>query len=308
MNPSIDPSRPSNSRKHSFPWLLRGAGKRANFIAVIAAIFFLLGLTTPAGPFFLPEPNHGLGQGLLFLPVSLLGYLLGSLWYTAMMIPLIPTVWVVSMFNSHADAVTSGRLLGFDLILVLWLFVALNWLRGIAHFIARLFANGAAALRPRTRFSWARWAVAPALILVLHLLWSTQLPMKVVFAMQKPALEEIADQAIAAPSGEVIFKKNQMAGLAEAFATYRLPLSNDPQAWEESEQAQYEKKAAEKSVTSILIHTGWVQAGYVRDLSRKPGELTETLFRLAPESKFNNNQALYYLGDGWYAYQNAIDW
>jgi len=316
MNPVIDPSNSSHSHKKRWAWLLRAPGKRANFLAVIATILFLVGLATPGGPFWLPEPNHTLFFDLLGFLISLILYFIYSGISLVTVTLAIPWVLVTNVLGVSSDAAidstgSSSGLFSFILFFLplwLWFFVAVNWLiRGIASILAKLWGNGV-ALRPRSRTSWIRWAVAPVLILLLQGVWETQLPMKLAFSMQKPGLEQIADQAIAAASGEVIFEDAQRVGLAEPFAAYRLPLSNDTDAWEDSEQAQYEKKAADKSVASILIHTGWEHAGYVCDLSRKPDELTGTLFRLDPKSKFNYNQTLYYLGDGWYAYQNSIDW
>ncbi len=309
----MDPSQPSpQPRKKRFAWLLQAPGKRSHWIALLAFILFALSLTTPAGPFWLPDPAEELGIGPLALPYILFGYLLwGGMTLKGCFIVLLlvlespPSIgmsWVTDVFLYLVP-------------LWLWYLVSVNWLiKGIAHGIAKLLGNPAMK-QVRPRRYWVRWAIAPALVLVLHGLWMTQLPMRAAFALNKPSLEKIADQAIAAKSGEVIFEQPTRLGLASAFAAYRLPLSSESKAAEPSEQAQYDKKAAENSVTSILLKAQWGYTGYVRDLSRKPGDITKTLFALTPY-KVNDDldepydsrvQSLYYLGDGWYSYQVQRD-
>lgn len=351
MNPAIGPSQPSRPPKIRFAWLLQAPGKRANGIALLAFILFALSLTTPAGPFGLPDPSDSVITGLISLPVILFFYLCwGGITLNLFIILLInflvyaffgaiylffhfvanvefnPASTIVNPDPSvvQATVAESPLIPGISLVsdfllylvpLWLWFLVSVHWfIRAVAHGLAQWLGNPAMK-QVRSRRYWIRWAIAPALVLVLHGLWMTQLPMKAAFALQKPSLEKIADQAIAATSGEVIFEQHTPLGLASVFATYRLPLSQESKAVEPSEQAQYEKKAAENSVTSILLQAQWGYTGYVRDLSRQPGEITNTLFALTPYKvdddldNHNDNriQSLYYLWDGWYSYQVQRD-
>jgi hypothetical protein len=60
------------------------------------------------------------------------------------------------------------------------------------------------------------------------------------------------------------------------------------------------------NITSIEIEGNWAHQGFVRDLSHQPNAFQASTFSLAPASN-NGDQTIFYLGDGWYVFQNLFD-
>lgn len=186
-----------------------------------------------------------------------------------------------------------------------WLLLFCNWL---SRALAQLWLNRRTVVEYRRpiNFLTRRWLTTPLLALILYGLWFTQLPLKANFAWHKATLEHIADEAMASPNGTLEFTPPKSVGSFTIAMAHRLPRSpEDPSGWDKTASI-YEKKALEQSVTSIPIQGTWAHQGYVRDLSCKTGEIEARTFSFEQNSN-NGDQEIYYLWDGWYAFQNALD-
>lgn len=285
--------------------LLKPPGRFSNGLAIAATVLTFLSLLTPGSIQVIPAESSF--KTLLAMPLHLLLYShLGGLFGISAF---------ASLPGAVAEAVTAGELrqLWNDYLLVVWsllppiIWMVLSWnwlLRGAIQLVAKLraFKNNP---RPM-RFLTSRWLTAPLLAIALYGLWFTQLPLKANFAFHKGTLERIADEAIAAPNGTLEFAPAQSVGPVQIEIAHRLPLSNDGPADWGKRSGMYEKKALEQSVVSIPIRGFWAHQGYVRDLSRQPGEIEAHTFSFEQNSN-NGDQEIFYLWDGWYAFQNLLD-
>ncbi len=166
---------------------------------------------------------------------------------------------------------------GFTLVvavcMILWL--VLVWAWGCYA----VFARKASTWR-LNRFRW----LTPLLLGLLSVLWISHIPLSLTFAYHKPALEQLANQVMASPSGRQEFAPPRRLGIFDVHMASR----------------------KSPTIISIVIDSNWAAQGFVRDLSRKPGGLAANTYSLAPGSN-NGDQELFSLGDGWYVFQNLFD-
>lgn len=166
---------------------------------------------------------------------------------------------------------------GFTLIvaacMILWLVIVWVW-----GYYA-VFARKASTWR-LNRFRW----LPPLLLGLLSVLWISHIPLSLTLAYHRSALEQLANQVMSSPSGSQEFTPPQRLGIFDVHMVSR--------------------KSA--TIISIVIDSNWAAQGFVRDLSRKPGGLAANTYSLAPESN-HGDQELFYLGDGWYVFQNLFD-
>ncbi|MEG4231393.1 hypothetical protein QUA40_04630 [Microcoleus sp. Pol11C3] len=171
---------------------------------------------------------------------------------------------------------------------LLWLSILLIWAYSLIN--ARLWLK---------QF---RWWITPLLAWILSLIWATHLLLWFNFTLYKPALEKIADSVKVATSQNKVleFNPSQKIGIFEILGVYRV--------YDQSEPAPDNLAIlpTTTNVTSIEIEGKWAHQGFVRDLSRKAGGFQAINFSFAPGSN-NGDQNIFYLGDGWYAFQNLFD-
>ena len=122
---------------------------------------------------------------------------------------------------------------------------------------------------------------------LLSILWATHIPLSVSVAFHKAAFEKLADQVMLEPSGKKDFTPNQPMGIYSVSGLFR-------------------QSKTIASIETTNEHSLWAHEGFVRDLSRKPGGFQANTFSLAPGSG-TFSQEIFYLGDGWYAFQNIFD-
>ncbi|NJS11551.1 MAG: hypothetical protein HC789_14850 [Microcoleus sp. CSU_2_2] len=147
-----------------------------------------------------------------------------------------------------------------------------------------------------------RWWITPLLSLILSLIWATHLLLWLNFMLHKPALEKLADRVKVETSQNKVleFNPSQKIGMFEILGVHRVYDKSD------SAGDYFEISPTTTNVTSIEIKGNWAHQGFVRDLSRKPGGFKAISLSFAPGSN-NGDQDIFYLGDGWYAFQNLFD-
>lgn len=207
-------------------------------------------------------------------PIDLTNIILAPvkfIWY-------IPLILLSSLSNLSWDS----------LAWLLWLSILLIWVYSLIN--ARLWLK---------QF---RWWITPLLAWILSLIWATHLLLWINFTLYKPALEKLADRVKVATSQNKVleFNPSQKIGIFEIIGVYRV--------YDQSESApdNLAISPTTTNVTSIEIEGKWAHQGFVRDLSRKAGGFKARNFSLAPGSN-NGDQNIFYLGDGWYAFQNLFD-
>ena len=164
--------------------------------------------------------------------------------------------------------------------MLLWFAIVWVWIIGIIHAIR------VKKLPIRGWQRWNRW-FAPIMLWVLSILWATHIPLSVNFAFHKSGFEKLADRVMAEPSGKIDFTPNQPMGRFSISGAFR-------------------QSKTIASIETTSEHGLWAHEGFVRDLSRKPGGLNADTYSLAPYSN-NGDQDIFYLGDGWYVFQNLFD-
>lgn len=279
-------------------------GKGSNGLAIAAAVLTLLSLLTPGSIQILPLDSSW--KTLLAMPLHLLFYShVGGL-FGLIGLASAPVALVTALFTGANEQAWTDMILCWSLLPpVIWMLLFWNWFLRAGLQLVKQFRTPVEDRRP-IRFWTRRWLTAPLLAIALYGLWFTQLPLKANFALHKGTLESIADAAIAAPSGTVTFNPARSVGALKISTAHRLPRGYDgPFDWDKSEDV-FDKKAREQSVTSLPIQGFWAHQGYVRDLSRQPGEIEAITFSFEQHSN-NGDQEIFYLWDGWYAFQNLLD-
>jgi hypothetical protein len=127
-----------------------------------------------------------------------------------------------------------------------------------------------------------KFLMAPVLLGLLYTFWITQIPLKINFALHKPTLEQLANQLEEEP--EKLIELEQGISNFKVIAGYQL----DP------------------TKISLIIEGIGAYQGFIRDNSRQPNQLKAIEYSFAPGSN-NGDQSMYYLGDGWYVFQNYFD-
>ena len=158
------------------------------------------------------------------------------------------------------------------------------WLVIVWIWAIRAIRIGKSSSRHSARF---RWWFAPMILWGLSILWATYIPLSVSFALHKPAFEKLADRVMAESSGKIDFTPIKPMGIFSISGAYR-------------------RSKTIASIETTSEHSLWAHEGFVRDLSRKPGGLKANTYSLAPDSN-NGDQDIFYLGDGWYVFQNLFD-
>lgn len=182
---------------------------------------------------------------------------------------------------------------------LLWLLVFWSWLLKL---IALCFRH---SFRWQTRLPhWRspRWWMVPVLALTLCGLWSTRLPLKVAFQFAKPTLNQVADAAIASPNGVLQLPPLKQAGPFAIIGAYRL---DENLGWGSAEPSTDASDDISERSASIEIPGFWVHQGFMRDFSQPEGRHESQSFGLVSGS--SGTDEVFYLGDGWYAFQNYLD-
>lgn len=179
-----------------------------------------------------------------------------------------------------------------SLVWLLWFSILLIWASRAGYCLIK-------APRSLKQF---RWWITPLLAWILSLIWATHLLLWINFTLHKPELEKMTDRVnLATSQNKVVeFNQSQKIGMFEILGIYRVYNKSD------SSQNNPEIAPTTTNVTSIEIEGKWAHQGFVRDLSRKPGGFKAIYFSFAPGSN-NGDQDFFYLGDGWYAFQNLFD-
>lgn len=305
------------SLKQKLARLAHPPGRVSTFVAIATFTLSIIGLTTPAGPFFLPGApetyplSHA--NGFLWLPdpsdANPLAYAMSSMAIylgLGLWMPIFygPMVVLFALFSPEGGLGELLRCIIFMLPSSLWSLLCLNWLIRLGAQLLRWRRQRREQHLTRPRFRFSRWLVAPVLALVLYGLWVTQLPMKAAFAMQKGALEQLADQVTVAPLDEGGLERPRFIAPASVTDAFLPPIDGGDC------ESMYDKKCVAKleaeSIVSLPIQTTWAHAGYVRDRSRQPNQIEAHFFSFEEYSN-HHDQEIRYLGDGWYVFQNAFD-
>lgn len=197
--------------------------------------------------------------------------------YFLLLIHLMSLFGVMSAFHPRGDS-------SLTYITVIFLPCMLLWLAIVWFWVIR-------AIGVREPLLWGEQPLnawfAPIMLWLLSILWATHIPLSVNFAFHKSGFEKLADRVMAAPSGKIDFTPNQPMGIFSISGAFR--------------QSQ-----TIASIETTSEHGLWAHEGFVRDLSRKPGGLQANTYSLAPYSN-HGDQDIWYLGDGWYVFQNLFD-
>jgi hypothetical protein len=179
---------------------------------------------------------------------------------------------------------------------------SLAWLLWLSILLIWAIRAGYCLIKAPRSLKQLRWWITPLLALILSLIWATHILLWFNFTLHKPALEKLADRVkVASSQNKVLeFNPSQKIGMFEIFGVRRVYDKSD------SAGGNLEISPTTTNVTSIEINGNWAHQGFVRDLSRKPGGFKAITFSLAPGSN-NGDQDIFYLGDGWYAFQNLFD-
>ncbi len=170
---------------------------------------------------------------------------------------------------------------------LLWISIGLIW----------LVRAGYCLIKFPSSLKQFRWWIAPALVWIASLIWATHLLLGLNFTLHQSALEKFADRVNfeTAQNQELPVKPSPRIGNFSIVGGYPI-----------SDLNHSKSKPPEISLTSLEIEGMWAHQGFVRDLSRQPGGFKAIDFSLAPGSN-NGDQAIFYLGEGWYAFQNLFD-
>lgn len=198
--------------------------------------------------------------------------------YFLLFIHLMSLFGAVSAFHPRGDSSMTYITVIFLPCMLLWLAIVWSWVIG-------------AILGERESSIWGgqplnRW-FAPIMLWLLSILWATHIPLSVNFALHKSGFEKLADRVMAEPSGNIDFTPTQPMGIFSISGAFR-------------------QSKTIASIETTSEHGLWAHEGFVRDLSRKPGGLQANTYSLAPYSN-NGDQDIWYLGDGWYVFQNLLD-
>ena len=139
----------------------------------------------------------------------------------------------------------------------------------------------------RRRGYWVRWWIAPLLLWLLSLVWVTHIPISISFALHKPAFEQLADQ--------VDFHQNKWVDIYRQIGIFHVMGAHE----------LGDGTAPIKPVSLVIKGIGAYQR-FIRDPSRKANGFEASTYTLAPGSN-NGDQDIYYLGHGWYVFQNYFD-
>ena len=197
--------------------------------------------------------------------------------YFLLFIHLMSLFGLLSAFPPRGDSFLTYITAIFVPCMLLWLAIAWFWvIRAIG-------------VRESSVWGWQRsygW-FAPIMLWLLSILWATHIPLSVNFAFHKSGFEKLADRVMAEPSGKIDFTPTQPMGIFSISGAFR-------------------QSKTIASIETTSEHGLWAHEGFVRDLSRKPGGLQANTYSLAPYSN-NGDQDIWYLGDGWYVFQNLFD-
>ncbi len=167
--------------------------------------------------------------------------------------------------------------LGFMAWMSIWVIVVWSWLIcGIRYWKAR-----------HRQGHWIRWWIAPALLWLLSILWVTRIPIAVSFTLHKIAFEQLADRVGAQQKNWVDMERQ--IGMFRVIGASKLTKGRPP-----------------LGEVAIVIEGIGAYQGFIRDPSRHPNKFKASTYSFAPGSN-NGDQEIYYLGDGWYVFQNYFD-
>lgn len=183
---------------------------------------------------------------------------------------------LLSVFNPRGNSPITYITAIFLPCMLLWLVIVWNWVSGTIK-----------NLKSSAHAPQLSWWFAPIMLWLLSILWATHIPLCVNFALHKSGFEKLCDRAMAEPSGKIDFTPNQPMGIFSISGAFR-------------------QSKTIASIETTSEHGLWAHEGFVRDLSRKPGGLQANTYSLAPYSN-NGDQDIFYLGDGWYVFQNLFD-
>jgi hypothetical protein len=197
--------------------------------------------------------------------------------YFLLFIHLMSLFGLLSAFPPRGDSFLTYITAIFVPCMLLWLAIAWFWvIRAIGERESSVWGG-------QRSHGW----FAPIMLWLLSVLWATHIPLSVNFALHKSGFEKLADRVMAEPSGNIDFTPTQPMGIFSISGAFR-------------------QSKTIASIETTSEHGLWAHEGFVRDLSRKPGGLQANTYSLAPHSN-NGDQDIWYLGDGWYVFQNLLD-
>lgn len=247
--------------------MIERLGRILNGGAIVA---FILGLVCCALPGLQVIINLTLPNVLLSPLYLLMGIHIGGLFW---LVSLPMALWHRLTGVPDPISLENGWTLVSAVCMILWLVLVWAW----GCYI--VFARKTSTWR-LNRWKW----LTPLLFGLLSLIWIGHIPLSLTFAYHKPGLEQLADRVMASPSEMQEFEPPRKLGIFDVYFVSR----HSP------------------TIASVAIEGNWAAQGFVRDLSRKPGGLVANTYSLAPASN-NGDQELFYLGDGWYVFQNLFD-
>lgn len=159
----------------------------------------------------------------------------------------------------------------------IWVIVIWSWM---------IWAIGSAQVSNR-RGDWFQWWITPVLLGLLLILWVSHIPLAINLAVHKPAFEQLANQVEEQPT--VWVDVEQKIGNFQVIGGYKLGDGTIP-----------------TPKVSLIIEGIGAYQGFIRDASRQGNRFEANTYTLAPGSN-NGDQDIFYLGDGWYVFQNYFD-
>jgi hypothetical protein len=241
-------------------------GRLLNGGAIIA---FALGLVCCALP-NLQVIMHTTLKNVVFAPLYLLIaiHIAGIYWLVSLPLAVMHTL----TGSQHYLSLRNEFTLIAASCMILWLTIIWVWT------YYAIFARNA----PMWRLNQFRW-LAPLLLVLLSLLWISHIPLSLTFACHRPALEQLADQVISASPEKQEFIPPRKLGVFDVRMGVR----------------------QSEVIAAIEIDSFWAFQGFVRNLSRKPGNLPDRTRNLTSGSA--GDDELFYWEDGWYLVQNLFD-
>lgn len=235
---------------------------------VLAIVAFSLGLICIALPGLQMILDLSL-RNLVFAPLYfLVGIHIGGIFWLVVL-----PVEAIRWLTGNTVEPMNGFTAIVAVCLILWLAIVWGW---VVYAVVALKTS-------LWRFNRLRW-LPPLLLGLLSLLWISHIPLSLTLTYHKPAFNQLVEPVMASPSGRQEFTPARKLGVFEVKGVYR----------------------ESKTIASIEIDSNWVAQGFVRDLSGQPDGLAANTYSLAPGSN-PGDQELFYLGDGWYVFQNLFD-
>jgi hypothetical protein len=227
-----------------------------------------------------------------------------------------PSSQILDPINLETIIIAPVKFILYSLLLLLFSLGKLNWESlawplWISVLLIWVVRAGFCLIKTPCLITQFRWWFTPVLVWILSLIWATHLLLGFNFALHQAALEKLADRVKLEATQPQDSLKDLQFNPSQKIGTFSVMGVYNVSAWNGSTRDRvppdrFNPSPKPSNVTSIEIEGNWAHQGFVRDLSGQPNAFEAVTFSLAPGSN-TSDQEIFYLGDGWYAFQNLFD-